>query len=94
MRRALNFYKSFRHFYEPPEDEEDLGGELVDRAYWEKKSNRKSIAIMDNIIDIVKKEYDGARVTCDKYNVAVWTRRKNIIWLRPRKRRGILSYGN
>ena len=84
---ALNFTKVL-DIYEPPEDEEALGGEVVDRAYWEKKSNRKSIAIMDNIIDIVKKEYDGTRITYNKYHVAVGTRRRNIISLHPRKREG------
>ena len=84
---TLHFTKVL-DIYEPPEDEEDLGGEEVNRSYWERKSNPKSIALMDDIIDIVKGKYDNTRVTYNKYHVALGTRRRNIISFHPRKREG------
>lgn len=71
--------------YEIPEDEENLGGEEVGRPYWEKKSNPKSIAIMDEMIKIAQKTYPNSRVTYNKYHVALGTSRINYMWFHPRK---------
>lgn len=71
--------------YEPPEDEENLGGEEVGRSYWEKKSNPKSIAIMDEMIKIAENTYPNSKVTYNKHHVALGTSRINYIWFHPRK---------
>lgn len=83
----LNFTKIL-DTYEEPEDEEDLGGGITDRAYWENKSNKKSISLMDEIIEITKNEYRDARITYNKNHVAIGTLRRNFIWCRPRKKEG------
>ena len=74
--------------YESPEDEEDLGLEVVDRSYWENKAAKKSIKILDDIIDLTKNEYLDLRVTYNKHHVALGTIPKNFMWLRPRKTNG------
>lgn len=71
--------------YETPEDEENLGGEEVGRPYWEKKSNPKSIAIMDEMIKIAEKTYPNSKVTYNKHHVALGTSRINYMWFHPRK---------
>ncbi len=71
--------------YETPEDEENLGGEEVGRLYWEKKSNSKSIEIMDEMIEIAKKIYPNSKVTYNKNHVALGTSRINYMWFHPRK---------
>ena len=84
---VLNFTKVL-DIYEPPEDEEDLGLETVDRAYWENRSNPKSIAIMDGMIEIAKNEYEECRVTYNKHHIALGTQRRNFLWFHPRKKEG------
>ena len=71
--------------YEMPEDEENLAGEDVGRPYWEKKSNPKSIAIMDEMIKIAQSKYSNARITYNKHHVALGTSRLNFMWFNPRK---------
>jgi len=83
----LNFTKVL-DIYEQPEDVEDLGLETVDRNFWEKKSNQKSIAIMDEMIAIVKQEYKDLRITYNKHHVATGTQKRNFIWFHPRKTEG------
>lgn len=71
--------------YEVPEDEENLGGEEVGRPYWEKKANQKSIAIMDDMINIAMQNYPNSKVTYNKYHIALGTSRINYMWFHPRK---------
>jgi hypothetical protein len=71
--------------YEEPEDEVSLGGEEVNRQYWEKLAHPKSITLMDDIINIVKNSYPNIRISYNKYHVAIGTSLRNFIWLRPRK---------
>jgi hypothetical protein len=78
--------------YEPPEDEEELVAEAVDRAYWENRSNSKSISIMDDIIEIVKKAYPDGRITYNKSHVALGTKKRNFIWFHPRKKEGYCHF--
>ena len=80
----LNF-TTVLDIYEPPEDEEKLGGEEVGRPYWEKKSNPKSIALMDEIIGITQKIDSLIRITYNKHHVAIGNTRRNYMWLHPRK---------
>lgn len=83
----LNFTKVL-DIYEEPEDEEDLGGETVDRAYWENRSNYKSIALTDELIEITKEMCKDQRVTYNKHHIALGTPRKNFAWFHPRKKEG------
>ena len=78
--------------YEPPEDEEDLGLETVDRSYWENRSNLKSIAMMDEMIGIISEIYSDVRVTYNKHHVAIGTTQRNFIWFHPRKRAGYCHF--
>jgi len=80
----LNFVKVL-DIYESPEDEEDLGLEVVDRKYWEAKSAKKSIKILDEIIELAKKEYPDLKETYNKHHVALGTIPRNFMWIRPRK---------
>ena len=82
---VLNFTKVL-DIYEPPEDEEDLSSETVDRNFWEKKSNSSSISVMDDLVTIIKELPGETRVTYNKHHVAVGTTRKNYIWFHPRKK--------
>ena len=71
--------------YEPPEDEEGIGIDSVDRSYWENKSNSKSIKILDELIGMAKEDYENVRITYNKYHVAIGTVVRNFMWLHPRK---------
>ncbi len=86
-RIALTFTKVL-DIYEEPEDEDFIPGETVDRSYWEKKSNPKSIAIMDEIIGIVKKVDENPKLTYNRGHVALGTHRRNFCWFHPRKKDG------
>ena len=83
----LDFVKVL-DIYESPEDEEDLGLETVDRSYWEQKANIESINMMDFIKSLLIEKYEELRITYNKHHVAFGTLSKNIMWLRPRKKKG------
>ncbi len=79
--------------YEEPEDEDAIsGGETVDRIYWENKSNPKSIAIVDEIIDIIKKLDCQPKVTYNKHHIALGTSKRNFCWFHPRKKEGYCHF--
>lgn len=83
----LDFVKVL-DIYESPEDEEDLGLETVDRSYWENKSAKKSIKLLDEIIEVARAEYEDLKITYNKHHVAIGTITKNFMWIRPRKTDG------
>lgn len=83
----LDFVKVL-DIYESPEDEEDLGLEVVDRKYWEGKSDKKSIKLLDDIIEYGLSQYPELKVTYNKHHIALGTSKKNCIWVRPRKTSG------
>ncbi len=80
----LNF-TTVLDIYEEPEDEEKLGGEEVSRPYWIKKTNPKSLAIMDEMIKLAQETYPSSRVTYNKHHIALGTTRQNYMWFHPRK---------
>lgn len=88
---SLDFTKVL-DIYEPPEDEEDLGTEAVDRSYWENRSNSKSISLMDDMIEIAKIHYSDVRITYNKTHVALGTQRRNFMWFHPRKKEGYCNF--
>jgi hypothetical protein len=87
----LNFTKVL-DIYEVPEDEVNLGGEEVGRPYWEKKSNPKSISIMDEMIKMAEQFYPNSKVTYNKHHVALGTARLNYMWFHPRKSPNICHF--
>ena len=86
-RIALVFTKVL-DIYEEPEDVEDIGAETVDRAFWEARSNPKSISIMDELIEIAASIEPNKRVTYNQSHVALGTQRRNFTWFHPRKKEG------
>jgi hypothetical protein len=80
----LNF-TTVLDIYEEPEDDIKLGGEEVGRQYWIKKSNSKSIDMLDEMIKFGENADKDLKVTYNKHHVALGTSRQNCIWLRPRK---------
>jgi len=87
----LDFVKVL-DIYESPEDEEDLGLEVVDRKYWEDKSAKTSIKLLDVAIEMTKADYVELRVTYNKHHVALGTTKRNCIWARPRKTEGYIHF--
>jgi hypothetical protein len=83
--KILLIFTKVLDIYEEPEDEESLGGEEVARTDWDKKSNPKSIAIMDEMIKIAQVACPNAKVTYNKNHVALGTSRRNFMWFQPRK---------
>lgn len=80
----LNFTKIL-DTYEAPEDEEKLAGEEVSRPYWEKKSHKESMALVDQTIEFTKQFYQNPRVTYNKHHIALGTERQNFMWFHTRK---------
>jgi hypothetical protein len=77
--------------YEEPE-EEGYGAEVVDRGYWENKSNPKSISMMDDLISNIKDFDQNIRITYNKYHVALGTQKRNFCWFHPRKKEGYCHF--
>jgi len=67
------------------EEAEDEPGEQVDRKYWEARSSKRSLDLMDTIIASVPKETGEVRIKYNRGHVAVGTSGKNFLWLHPRK---------
>ena len=70
--------------YETPDDEEDAPAEQVDRRYWEKRVGPSSLLVVDELIAMVPQ----ARVTYNKYHIALGTVGYNFCWLHPRRTSG------
>jgi hypothetical protein len=62
--------------------------EQTDRAYWEKKSNPASLAVMDRIVSSLRTVDVEPRLTYNRHHVAVGTTGHNFCWLHPRKSAG------
>lgn len=70
---------------EPESDEQAVGSEEVNRLYWEKRSNPESLKIVDRMVSLVPIAAGAARITYNKFHIAVRTTGKNFLWLHPRK---------
>ena len=67
----------------------DGGGiETVDRAFWEKNAALASLAIMDQIIALLKAGGLEPRLTYNRYHIAMGTTGYNFCWFQPRKTAG------
>lgn len=71
--------------FEEPEDDEPVPSETVNRGYYDSRYNKGSLAIMDKILNLAKGYEPQARITFNKYHVAVGTSRRNFCWCHPRK---------
>jgi hypothetical protein len=87
----LNFTKVL-DIYEQPEDEEDLGSETVDRAYWEHRSSSKSMTLVDEIVKLVSSKYPNPKVTYNGTHIAIGTQKQNFLWCHPRKTEGYCHF--
>jgi hypothetical protein len=81
---CLNFTKVLDTSEE--HEDEDFAAEAADRPYWEKRSNPKSIVLMDDLIALT--QCDEQRITYNKTHVALGTSRRNFAWFHPRKTEG------
>jgi hypothetical protein len=77
--RVLDTYESGAAVEE--EDEE----ELVDRAYWEKKSRPESMAVVDTIRGLTPTDEGEPGITYNKSHIAIGTSGYKFCWIYPRK---------
>jgi hypothetical protein len=81
---VLHFTKVLDIFQER-ESEDETGGERVDRADWERKSNPQSLMALDKVVALVQQSVGNTRVTYNKHHVALNAGGYNFIWFNPRK---------
>lgn len=62
--------------------------EQTDRAYWEKRRDPSSLAVMDRIVDALKEKGVQPRLTYNKGHVALGSTGNNFAWFHPRKSAG------
>ena len=53
------------------DDEDDPGGQTVDRAYWETKSTKKMLKVVDDCFDILKEIKPDIKPKYNKYYIGV-----------------------
>lgn len=70
--------------YEQP-DEEEEAAEPTDRQWWERRSNRQSMSIVDQCVALLTENGKGPRITYNKHHVAMGGSRQNFCWFHPRK---------
>lgn len=87
----LNFTKVL-DVYEEPEEEDTEAAESTDRIYWENRSNRKSLAVFDQVMKDLESRGMTPRVTYNKGHIAVGTGRKNFSWFHPKKKETYCHY--
>ena len=73
-------------------EDEDIAGEPVDRKYWEKRADPKSISLMDETISLCKSFSDNLRITYNKSHVTLGSQRKNFAWFHPRQKEGYCHF--
>jgi hypothetical protein len=67
------------------EPDEDDTTELVDRGYWERKAKAESLAVVEAIRALTPTTKGGARITYNKYHLALGTTGYNVCWFHPRR---------
>jgi len=80
---CVTFVRVLDQTEDQKEDEE--GGDLVDRKYWEARASKESLELMDAIIGLLPKEAGDARVKYNRGHVALGTSGTNFCWFHPRK---------
>ena len=81
---VLHFTKVLDVLQETKDDEEE-GGEPVDRRDWERKAGPESLAVLDQVVAMVKQDIAAPRVTWNKNHVALGTSGYNFCWFYPGK---------
>lgn len=69
--------------YEEAEPEEEVGGEQVDRRYWERRASAEALRTSDALVALVSAEIAPARVTYNKGHIALGTSGRNFCWFHP-----------
>lgn len=82
----LNFTKVLDEII-PGDDVTDNGGEAVDRGYWEKKSSKKSLEIVDRCLEIINEFDSSLQLKYNKFYIALADqfRAKNFVIFRGKK---------
>lgn len=80
---VLDFTKVL-DIYEPPEEEEALS-ERTDRAYWEKRTNPKSLAVFDRCVAMLREAGVEAKLTYSKGRISLSGSHQMFAWFYPRK---------
>jgi hypothetical protein len=62
--------------------------EQADRAFWEKKADPASLAVMDKILSMLQTHKIEPRLTYNRHHIALGTTRHNFCWFHPRKTPG------
>ena len=70
---------------EQESDEEVASADVVDRAYWEKRSNPASLKLADRMMALVPTSASPLHITYNRGHIAVGTTDRNFLWLHPRK---------
>jgi hypothetical protein len=81
---VLHFTKVLDVLQETEDDEEE-GGEPVDRRDWERKAGPECLAVLDQVVAMVKQDIAAPRVTWNKNHVALGTSGYNFCWFYPGK---------
>lgn len=77
--RVLDTYE----FGAEPEDEEPT--EPVDKGYWEKKARPESFAVVEAMAALASTANRSAKVTYNKFHIALGTSGYNFCWFHPRR---------
>ncbi len=81
---VLHFTKVLDVYEFGDDADDEVPAEQADRAYWEKRANSKSLAIVDQVTALVPAQDDSLRVTYNKGHIAVGTTGRNFCWFFPR----------
>jgi hypothetical protein len=71
--------------YESAELQDEQDSEPVDRAYWEKKSNRESLGVVDAVRALTPSTNGEPRTTYKLHDIPLSTSGYNFCWFNPRK---------
>ncbi len=79
----LNFTKVLDIYEEPEEEGSDAPP--ADREYWDKRSNKESLSVVDRCIGVLTSAGKGPRITYNRHHIAMGGARQNFAWFHPRK---------
>lgn len=69
---------------EPPDPADEEAAEPADRAYWERKSNPESMAVLDAIKGLTPTKRGEPKITYNKHHIALGTSGYNFCWMHLR----------
>ncbi len=82
---CLNFVKVL-DINEPGDEELQGTSEIVNKEYWEQKVNKKSLQVLDEIVEVLKDTIPDLRITYNKNHIAMGSEGGvNFSWFHPRK---------